>query len=77
MNEHKNLYRTVRLEKRKVSPRPGIVPGPSTWQAEILTTRLTRIGENLEITNIQEGVLKKEELYDEAHLHTVFQSIIV
>ena len=24
-------------------PRPGIEPGPSTWQAEILTTRLSRI----------------------------------
>ena len=26
-----------------ISPRPGIEPGPSTWQAEILTTRLSRI----------------------------------
>ena len=26
----------------KSSPRPGIEPGPSTWQAEILTTRLSR-----------------------------------
>ena len=29
--------------KKNVSPRPGIEPGPSTWQAEILTTRLSRI----------------------------------
>ena len=29
-------------ERKKVSPRPGIEPGPSTWQAEILTTRLSR-----------------------------------
>ena len=29
--------------KNNVSPRPGIEPGPSTWQAEILTTRLSRI----------------------------------
>ena len=28
---------------KNVSPRPGIEPGPSTWQAEILTTRLSRI----------------------------------
>ena len=28
---------------KKLSPRPGIEPGPSTWQAEILTTRLSRI----------------------------------
>ena len=26
----------------KDPPRPGIEPGPSTWQAEILTTRLSR-----------------------------------
>ena len=30
------------LNVEKVSPRPGIEPGPSTWQAEILTTRLSR-----------------------------------
>ena len=28
--------------KKNLSPRPGIEPGPSTWQAEILTTRLSR-----------------------------------
>ena len=28
--------------KENISPRPGIEPGPSTWQAEILTTRLSR-----------------------------------
>ena len=28
---------------KSISPRPGIEPGPSTWQAEILTTRLSRI----------------------------------
>ena len=28
---------------KNVTPRPGIEPGPSTWQAEILTTRLSRI----------------------------------
>jgi hypothetical protein len=28
--------------RQKISPRPGIEPGPSTWQAEILTTRLSR-----------------------------------
>ena len=27
---------------KKSTPRPGIEPGPSTWQAEILTTRLSR-----------------------------------
>ena len=27
---------------QNVPPRPGIEPGPSTWQAEILTTRLSR-----------------------------------
>ena len=30
------------VEKENISPRPGIEPGPSTWQAEILTTRLSR-----------------------------------
>ena len=32
-------------EGKRFSPRPGIEPGPSTWQAEILTTRLSRIDE--------------------------------
>ena len=32
----------VLLLYSKISPRPGIEPGPSTWQAEILTTRLSR-----------------------------------
>ena len=31
------------LGGKSVTPRPGIEPGPSTWQAEILTTRLSRI----------------------------------
>ena len=30
------------IGEEKNSPRPGIEPGPSTWQAEILTTRLSR-----------------------------------
>ena len=34
---------TGQSNKSKISPRPGIEPGPSTWQAEILTTRLSRI----------------------------------
>ena len=36
------VYQNTEKEKRN-SPRPGIEPGPSTWQAEILTTRLSRI----------------------------------
>lgn len=35
------VYQNTEKEKRN-SPRPGIEPGPSTWQAEILTTRLSR-----------------------------------
>ena len=30
------------LKGKRNPPRPGIEPGPSTWQAEILTTRLSR-----------------------------------
>ena len=37
-NEREKLF----VEKENISPRPGIEPGPSTWQAEILTTRLSR-----------------------------------
>ena len=36
----------------KVSPRPGIEPGPSTWQAEILTTRLSRTVSTIPIFQI-------------------------
>ena len=38
----KILFRLLETSKIE-SPRPGIEPGPSTWQAEILTTRLSRI----------------------------------
>ena len=30
------------IQTKHCPPRPGIEPGPSTWQAEILTTRLSR-----------------------------------
>ena len=35
-------YFHIDYRGKKLSPRPGIEPGPSTWQAEILTTRLSR-----------------------------------
>ena len=35
-------HRIASPVKKLHSPRPGIEPGPSTWQAEILTTRLSR-----------------------------------
>ena len=38
----RNPCKTPVLSK-SCPPRPGIEPGPSTWQAEILTTRLSRI----------------------------------
>ena len=38
----KQMART-KFRQKVFSPRPGIEPGPSTWQAEILTTRLSRI----------------------------------
>ena len=41
--ERKKKTQKKKKKKKMVSPRPGIEPGPSTWQAEILTTRLSRI----------------------------------
>ena len=38
---------------KSCSPRPGIEPGPSTWQAEILTTRLSRIDSKLLLNRVE------------------------
>ena len=37
------IFNLICHGEKNVPPRPGIEPGPSTWQAEILTTRLSRI----------------------------------
>ena len=36
------LWIMLQSDVKIFPPRPGIEPGPSTWQAEILTTRLSR-----------------------------------
>ena len=54
--EHVILCLFINIVVKMFPPRPGIEPGPSTWQAEILTTRLSR---NAQFNNVFKHLVKE------------------